>query len=206
MALIYLNKIPQQLQYAFVAKLKEIATYLQVDPNWLMQVMKAESNLNPQAVNFQPGDSTDAYIRSEKRATGLIQFMPSTAKGIGTTNRDLYKMNAVQQLDYVKKYFIPWKGKMKSYYDVYAVVFFPALIGKPDTWVLATKDTSAATIAKQNPAINKNRDGLITVSEFKKYVESTVDKTVFAQVFQAVASNPGTSAVVLIGFFLLSIF
>lgn len=198
MELIYINRIASTLQASFASKLVSIAQALDVDPNWLMQVMKAESGLNPQAVNKQPGDSNNAYERAAKRATGLIQFMPGTAKALGTNNQAIYKMNALQQLDLVYKYFFPWKGKMKSYYDVYAVVFFPAVIGKSDSWILQTPSTPAETIAKQNPAINKNKDGVITVKEFKQYVESTVDKSVFAKVFSVLKNNAGTSATIIV--------
>ncbi len=182
-SLIYIDKIPAAIRALFALKVQAIASRLGVQPNWLMQVMKAESGLNPQAVNKQAGDSADPYTRAAKRATGLIQFMPSTAKGLGTTTQAIYQMDALKQLDYVEKYFKGYAGKMKSYYDVYFVVFFPAAIGKNDDWVFQTKDTSAATIAKQNPAVNLNKDGKITVAEFKQYIRSTVPKTIQDLVF-----------------------
>lgn len=42
-------------------------------------------------------------------ATGLIQFMPSTAKQLGTTTDKLAAMTEVDQLDYVAKYFVSQK-------------------------------------------------------------------------------------------------
>lgn len=42
-------------------------------------------------------------------AIGLIQFMPSTAKGLGTSTSALKQMTAVDQLAYVEKYFAPYK-------------------------------------------------------------------------------------------------
>jgi hypothetical protein len=171
MSLLYLNKIPASDQQAFDKKVVDIANGLGVNPNWLMQVMYSESRLNPRAVNPYSG------------AVGLIQFMPATALSLGTTATALKNMNAIQQLDFVRKYFLPYRGKMKSYYDVYAATFFPALIGKPDDWILQTKSLKAATIAKQNPAVNMNKDNQITVSEFKQYVRSTVSKNNAALIF-----------------------
>lgn len=44
-------------------------------------------------------------------ATGLIQFMPATAQGMGTTTAALAAMSAVQQLDYVQRYFKPYAAR-----------------------------------------------------------------------------------------------
>ena len=96
-----------------------ICRSLQINPAWLMMVMWTESRLNAQAVNKQPGDPEDPLVRSVKRATGLIQFMPDTALSLGTTTKALYLMNAVDQLHYVYKYFKPWTGKIKSYFFVF---------------------------------------------------------------------------------------
>lgn len=178
--LIYIDKLGTDAG-AFAAKVLSIAQLLKVDPQWLMQVMYRESGLNPKAVNQYSG------------ATGLIQFMPSTAEGLGTTTTALRNMSAVQQLDYVYKYFKGYTGKMHSYYDVYAVVFFPALIGKPDTWVLQTAHTSAATIARQNPDVDVNKDGVITVADFKAYVKNTVNKNNWDIVFADVKKKPTSS-------------
>jgi hypothetical protein len=155
--LIYQEKVTPEV----ADKVKQIARDLRTDPNWIMTVMNAESKLNPQAVNPLGG------------ATGLIQFMPDTAIGLGTTTAALKQMNALQQLDYVEKYFQPYAGRLNSYYDVYSVVFFPAIIGKPDDWTLQTSKLSADTVSRNNPAISKFGYP-ITVGSFKKYVESTV--------------------------------
>ncbi|HMO32315.1 MAG TPA: transglycosylase SLT domain-containing protein [Lacibacter sp.] len=207
MTLLRINTIPMALQSDFSRRVQEIAAELGIEPNWLMQVMWSESRLNPQAVNRQTGDPADPFTRAARRATGLLQFMPATARSLGTNNQAIFKMNALQQLELVRRYFLPWKGRMKSYYDVYSVVFFPALIGKPDTWVLQTSSLPAATIARQNPAVNINKDGKITVAEFKQYVFNSVlaahRSLVFGQIQQAaqtaantVKNNPGASGLV----------
>ncbi len=190
MNLLRLNIIPDVQQIAFAKRVTEIAAELQVNANWLMQVMWAESRLKATAVN------------PKSRATGLIQFMPATAIGLGTTVDRLKAMNAVQQLEYVRKYFLPFKGRMKSYYDVYSVVFFPALIGKPDTWVLQTSKLSPDIIAKQNPVVNINKDSKITVAEFKQYVYNSVNDLHKKIVFGA-AKAAGIGASTIAGVLLL---
>ena len=150
----------------FKAKVKQICSALGIDPDWLMTVMYAESRVNPAAYNATSG------------ASGLIQFMPSTAQWLGTTTAALRSMTNVAQLDYVYLYFknLGVSGKMKSVYDLYLATFFPAALGKADTWVMQTSSLSAQTIAAQNQIIDLNKDGQITVGEFKEYVAGYLKK------------------------------
>jgi hypothetical protein len=155
--LAYESQVPKNIRSAFTNKVREISQRLEISPNWLMAIMSFES-----ANTFSPS------IRNKStNATGLIQFMPSTAKGLGTSTQELSKMTAVEQLDYVEKYFNPYKGKMKNYIDTYFVVFFPLAVGKPDDWVLQSKGLSASKIALQNEGLDVNKDGKITVKEVK---------------------------------------
>lgn len=143
---------------AFIVRINEIAAALEILPDWLMAVMMFESGLNPQAVN------------SSSNAVGLIQFMPATAKSLGTTSDDLYNMDSLQQLEYVYKYLNTYKGKYKSFVDVYLAIFFPAAIGKDDSYVLSTSSLSASTIAKANKIFDKNSDNQITKGEISEYI------------------------------------
>ena len=133
----------------FALKVADICNQLNIKPNWLMFVMWFESKLNPQAINPISG------------ATGLIQFMPSTARSLGTTTDVLKRMNNVQQLDYVLAYLRPYKGRMKRWIDVYLAVFYPKAMGKPD--FVITPDI----IAKQNKVFDLNKDLDISVKEIK---------------------------------------
>jgi len=151
---------------AFVAKVKEICQRLDIDPNWLMQVMY-----------FETAHTMSHTIENpHTKATGLIQFMPSTAISLGTTVTALKAMTNVQQLDWVHKYFTPHKGKMKSFVDVYFTVFFPIAVGKPDDWVLQTSTLSASRIASQNTGFDLNKDGKLTVAEIREVILRKVPK------------------------------
>lgn len=134
----------------FIKKVNEISNYLEINPDWLMFTMWFESKLNPQAVNPISG------------ATGLIQFMPSTARSLGVTTDMLRKMNNIQQLDYVLAYLKPYRGKMKSWIDVYLAVFYPSAVGRGDNYII-TSDI----IAKQNRIFDLNKDLDISVREIK---------------------------------------
>ena len=133
----------------FALKVADICNQLNIKPNWLMFVMWFESKLNPQAVNPISG------------ATGLIQFMPSTARGLGTTTDVLRRMNNVQQLDYVLAYLRPYKGRMKTWVDVYLAVFYPRAMGNPN--FVITSDI----VAKQNKIFDLNKDLDISVKEIE---------------------------------------
>jgi hypothetical protein len=167
----------------FERKVRNISQLLQINPNWLMMLMFFESGLNAQAVNKQPGDPTDPYARAAKRATGLIQFMPSTARAHGTTTQQLYRMTAVDQLDYVYKYFQNRSEKIHSFYDLYLLTFFPAALGKQDNWIVQTSGIPASVIASQNKGFDLNKDHQITVGEIKQKLRAAVPASLLPQVF-----------------------
>ena len=170
----------------FEATVRNISQKLGINPNWLMMVMWSESRLNAQAVNSQPGDSADPLMRSITRATGLIQFMPDTALNLGTTTVALYRMDAITQLQYVYQYFKGWAGKIKSYYDLYFVTFFPLAIGKPDDYVLETEKKSRFTIAKQNPFFDVNKDGKLTVGEIRRRMYESIPTAILTDVMSMI--------------------
>lgn len=97
-------------------------------------------------------------------ATGLIQFMPATARGLGTTTDALAAMTPEDQLNYVYRYFLPYRGRLKTLSDVYMAVLWPRAIGKPENYVLWNK-ASAPTIYRQNAGLDLNKDTQITKAE-----------------------------------------
>lgn len=152
--LAFEDKVPFAYRQPFIIKVKEISKRLGINPDWLMRVMNKET-----AGTFSP-----SIKNPTSSATGLIQFMADTAKSLGTSTAALRNMTAVQQLDYVEKYFQPYKGKMKSFADVYICVFYPAALNKPDTW------TFPNWVYKAQKYIDLNKDGKITLGEFKNWM------------------------------------
>jgi len=178
MSLLYIEKIPTSIRNAFAQKVAAIASFLSIHPDWLMQVMHAESKLKPTAANRQGKDK-------HLVAAGLLQF--TAGSGIVKAGKvpsiaHILTMPALAQLDLVKWYFTSFRGKMMSYYDVYAVTFFPAMIGKSDNWVLQTKSLSAATVANQNKGIAKGKS-FITVADFKRYAVGLVPSAFRNRIF-----------------------
>ncbi len=140
---------------AFRERLFEICQILGVEPDYLMACMAFES-----AETFSPSIRNAAG----SGATGLIQFMPNTAKGLGTTTAALAAMTAEQQLEYVLAYFWPYRGRLKTLADVYMAILWPAGIGKPDGWALWDQ-ASRPTTYRQNAGLDLNKDGTITKAE-----------------------------------------
>ena len=138
----------------FLIEVKNMSERLGVNPDDLMAVMAFESGgVNPQAVNKWSG------------ATGLIQFMPSTAEGLGTTTEALRGMSAMEQLPYVETYLSQHgirAGRNNSLSDLYMAVLWPAAVGKPDGYVLFSSGSNAYS---QNAGLDINHDGAITKAE-----------------------------------------
>ncbi len=155
--LLFEDKILQNKD-AFVSKVQSISQSLSINPDWLMAVMDLETGgtFNPAIRNATTG------------ATGLIQFLPSTAASLGTSVGDLANMTNVDQLDYVYKYMHQYKQYLTDYISVYLAVFFPAALGKDDNYVIQTSSTSADTIARENPLFDINKDAQIKIAEIKQ--------------------------------------
>lgn len=164
MALQFINHVKHSDLTAFESEVKRYSAALGINPDWLMGVMEIESGCNPHAVNSVSG------------ATGLIQFMPNTAQGLGTTTAALKSMTGEQQLYYVYKYLKPYAGKISSLTDLYLAVFFPAAIGKSNDYILQTNKLSASTIARQNPGYDLNKDGMITKAEVTTAITAILKK------------------------------
>jgi len=145
-------------QKEFGNKVISIAQKLGVPAAALMIVMNNESGLNSAIKN--PNSS----------ASGLIQFIESTAKELGTTTAKLRAMSNVEQLDYVYKYMNTYKGKLKDTADVYLAVFFPVALYKNLDWEFP----NWAVVG--NPIFDINKDGTLTKQEFKNYVYNKYKK------------------------------
>lgn len=139
-----------KVNQAFRVKVREIAKRQGIEANWLMAVMA-----------FETGNSFLPYVKnSRSSATGLIQFTKDTAIDLGTSTVKLSRMTAVEQLDWVEKYFEQYKGRIKNLGDTYMAVFAPRDgLGKPDSTVLYTAPSAEYN---QNAPLDTQRKGYIT--------------------------------------------
>jgi|WetSurMetagenome_2_1015567.scaffolds.fasta_scaffold44395_5 hypothetical protein len=158
------NHIAESDQVAFKSALLAGCEELNIKPIDLLSVMFSESGLKYNAYNENGG------------ASGIFQFIPSTAKSLGTSTAAIRTMKASTQLKYVFKYLRQFKGKIKTAFDIYLVTFFPVALGKPDSFIFKTKNISSSQVAKNNKAIDFNDDNKITKAEFKKWFKKRIFK------------------------------
>lgn len=132
-------------------------------PSWLMA-----------CIAFESGGTFSPSIRNAagSGATGLIQFMPNTAIGLGTTTDQLAAMTALEQLDYVKAYFKPYASRIKSLTDMYMAILLPKAVGMPDDFKLFSEGAGY----RQNAGLDANNDGTITKIEAAGRVQATLWK------------------------------
>ena len=137
----------------------------------LVRVMCARLGVEPDfmmaAMAFETGETFSPSVRNPvSSATGLIQFMASTAKALGTSVEALAGMTFAEQLVWVEKYFTPWKGRLVSLEDVYMAILWPAAVGKPLDYVLFAKaDSKRRRAYLANAGLDVNYDGKITKAE-----------------------------------------
>lgn len=174
----------------FKSKFVSMCNRIKVDPYYLIQVIALET-----AHTFSP-----KICNTDGNASGLIQFMPSTA---GSYFRNisgeeavtkLRGMTAIEQLNYVERFFnnIPLQDRqrIKNVGEFYALTFYPGGFTSPDpaiqkvpgTLVLVADDLPALrgirrkygnNIAayKANPSFDVNKDGYITIADLLKVVQ-----------------------------------
>lgn len=145
----------------FFTKLEQVAKRLGFPASWLADVIYIESKFKTTAKN------------PKSSATGLIQFVEKTAKGLGTTTSKLYKMSNLEQLDFVEMYFkvqIGRFGTPKTFFDAYCLVFYPVWANKPDTATLPP------LASKANIGIDLNKDKIVSKGEFRIWAHRQVGR------------------------------
>lgn len=138
----------------FHQEVERVADKFDLDPKHLLAVM-----------NFETGGTFDPREKNKagSGATGLIQFMPKTARALGTTTEELARMSRSEQMHYVEKYLDQFPGVQGGDVDdVYMAVLWPKAVGKPDGYPIFRKGTIAY---QQNAGLDTNGDGTVTKFE-----------------------------------------
>jgi hypothetical protein len=136
----------------FITAANSVATNIGVNVDDLYRIIEFET-----AGSWSP--SVKAPTSS---ATGLIQFIESTAQGLGTSTADLAQMSRAEQMQYVEKYLEPYKGQINNFGDLYMAVHWPAGIGKDDNYVMYERGSAAYDA---NKGLDQNGDGTVTRGE-----------------------------------------
>ena len=90
-------------------------------------------------INHETAGTWNPAIQNSIGATGLIQFIPSTALGYGVNVNQLAQMSFLQQLDYVDAYLarnlrkvLNENGKVPNTFnqtDLFMTIFYPVAVG-----------------------------------------------------------------------------
>lgn len=154
----------EKMTPAFVRGLSDLASRNGWDPSGIALIIYSESRFDPAAKN--PKGS----------ASGLIQFIESTAKALGTTTEEIRKMSAEEQLPLIEKYFqMTLKGRVPDRFEDY---YFPVLgrtdlMGKPDETVIWTRGSDEYD---GNTGLDRDKDGQITVGDIRAHMDSIAKK------------------------------
>jgi len=139
------------------------------DTEFLGEVNRVSSNLGIQpvdllkAISFETVGTFKPDIKNPgSSATGLIQFIEKTAKGLGTSTAELRNMSRTQQMEYVEKYLEPFKGRLNNLGDIYMAIHWPAGVGKDSSYVMYERGTEEYD---RNSNLDMNGDGTITRGE-----------------------------------------
>lgn len=157
------NKHTADIDNLFFPKLDAIAEELGARPRDMLAVMFSESGVRADAWN-KSGD-----------ASGLIQFMPATLRGLGWTHGPaaFRTKTATEQLPFVRRYYSPHKDHLGSVAGLYVATFLPALLkhaGNPD-FVLTAKNGPLGWAYAPNAVFDRNKDYAITVRELEDAVQ-----------------------------------
>lgn len=150
-------------------------------------------------MSFETGGTFDPSLRNRIGATGLIQFIPSTARSLGTTTDALGALTRTQQMDWVLKYFQAGpisKLKKVTIEDLYMAILWPVAVGKPLDYRLFEAGTKAY---QQNPLDIGNKgyvtkaDAATKVKAHVNYVKNQLSRLLFSGSNSVVVDGSGVT-------------
>jgi hypothetical protein len=161
----------------FNSKLAKVAKELGIETDTLHRIIKFET-----AGSFSPTSQDPGGV-----SIGLIGFTENTARALGTSKAELAKMTAVEQLDYVYKFYK--MNRLRPGSDVgtmYMLTFMPAFAYSPgntilgqqngDTLILPSGRPSGLSMHKvwdQNPVFAKSKGkSFFTVDDVKNTINN----------------------------------
>ena len=167
---------------AFEEKVREVAMDLGIAPEWLMAVMHAESRFDASVSNHKGSG-----------ATGLIQWMPATAKDFNITVEKLRNMNHIEQLDFVYQYLDAKRKKHRQYEnltDLYLAILYPRALEEEYCFSLYENPSTAY---KMNSGLDEDKDGRVTVQDIDKFVKRIYPTAYMASIDGSEAETEGKS-------------
>lgn len=159
----------QHVDQTFLRTLAAIVDRNGWDIDGIAGVISHESRFDPAAHTPIPGQT----------ATGLIQFIESTARTLGTTTAALRTMTALQQLPYVEKFFLRTLHSVPKRPEDYLLATFGRadLINAGDATVIDRADSDDPAEAERyrvNSALDSTGKGYITVGDLRSSAHRTL--------------------------------
>jgi hypothetical protein len=142
----------------FMNAVEATSTSLGINTNDLLRVIEFET-----AGTFDPAISAPT-----SSATGLIQFLESTAQGLGTSTEALAGMSRAEQMQYVEAYLRPYADRINNFGDLYMAIHWPAGVGQSDDFVMYREGSDEYTA---NRGLDSNGDGTVTRGETLAVIE-----------------------------------
>jgi hypothetical protein len=150
-------------------------------------------------INHESAGTWNPRITNSIGATGLIQFMPNTAQGLGTSTDNLRAMSFSKQLDYVDSYLyqalknkklLSNNGKVPDTFaqsDLFMLIFYPKSVGQPN-YIFPDNVQSANGVATPKQYTDKVlKNAFFDLSEAPFTLREYLDK--YKAVSSSFASN-----------------
>lgn len=177
--------LPEDVQgdTEFLSAVDNTANMLGVTSDQLLAVMDFET-----IGSFDPAEKSGT-----SSATGLIQFIESTAGDLGTTTEELAKMTRTEQMFYVNRYLSRFQGRIKNTGDIYMAVHWPRAVGKNDSYVMYRRGSDNYSA---NQSLDTNNDGTVTRGEALQRLRDVTDnkftdvQRVASEAIEATPSSP----------------
>lgn len=148
----------------FINAVEATSSSLGINTNDLLRIIEFET-----AGSWSPSISAPT-----SSATGLIQFLESTAQGLGTSTEALAGMTRAEQMQYVEAYLRPYADRINNFGDLYMAVHWPAGVGQPDSFVMYREGSREYTA---NRGLDSNGDGTVTRGETLAVIDRRVGGT-----------------------------
>ena len=162
------QKADARREPGFMPALSNAVKSLGINVQDILSVIQHESGFNPAARNPFTG------------AAGLIQFMPRTAKSLGTSVEEIRTMSGTEQVPLIQKYFSPYKGKLNSVEDLYMATFLPAALDLNDNFKVGIRGSTnkiwnleQGKLYSQNRVFDADNKGYYTVGDIKNRIRRT---------------------------------
>jgi len=146
-------ELPEEIKAdpEFTSAVSALASKYNISDQEVYAVIQGESGFNPAA-------------RNPSGATGLFQFMPTTAEELGTSVDAVMNMSPVEQVALYDNYLERWNYNGDNRLGIMQAA--PAYAGRGPEEVIYAEDSAAW---EQNPGWRELNDGPITVRSINNY-------------------------------------